>query len=97
MKKETYYTFYALNYFLFIVGALIVWMASHSWIAILGTVVASLHFAIPEKNIYKLERDAQKKKEKFCEKCGVRPKEIGDLCRQCEDMYRLMEHHGGKN
>lgn len=49
MVFEKIYTLRVVNYILFIVGTLIVWTDTHSWIAILGTFIASLHFAIKQK------------------------------------------------
>lgn len=44
MKKETVITFWIVNFICFILGALIVWFETHSIVAMLGVILASLHF-----------------------------------------------------
>ena len=38
-----------LNWACFFVGILIVWLATHSWLGILGTWIAALHFTPKEQ------------------------------------------------
>lgn len=45
-KEEKLFTFRALNWMLFGIGISIVWLSSHSWIALLGAWVASMHFTL---------------------------------------------------
>ncbi len=47
MKRQEVYTLWAVNFLCFFLGELIVWLATHNWIAVLGAFVASLHFAVP--------------------------------------------------
>jgi len=64
MKKETVYTFTTLNWFLFIIGIIIVWLASHNWIAVLGAIVASVHLKIKAEKIKNNFPDYQLNKNK---------------------------------
>ena len=43
MKLETTITPKAINWTLFVVGMLIVWLATHSIVGLLGALVASIH------------------------------------------------------
>jgi hypothetical protein len=46
VKPETYITLGPVNTLLLILGLAIVWSASHSWLAVLGALVASIHIAL---------------------------------------------------
>lgn len=48
-KGRFLYTPRLLNYSLFVVGMVIVWMATHDWVAMLGAFIASIHISIGVK------------------------------------------------
>lgn len=49
VEGELVYTPHALNFSCFVVGMVIVWIATHNWLAMLGSLVASIHVAIKVK------------------------------------------------
>lgn len=49
-KKQEGYTFPFLNWGVFFIGMLIVWLATSSVLAILGAFIASIHFQVRLKS-----------------------------------------------
>ena len=44
MTKKTYYNLWVLNFLFFFLGEIIIWLATHNVIALLGGVVAAFDF-----------------------------------------------------
>lgn len=62
MRYEIKKTPWKTNFILFTVGLIIVWVASHSWLAMLGAFIASIHisFRASKEEIEELLREKLK-------------------------------------